>query len=274
LQVLAQGLESMRDQVRGATTGLEAEVRRQTESLAGLLDERTRALEELKRAQDRLVQAEKMAGLGTLAGGVAHEFNNLLGGIIGCVESAKGATTDPGAREDLEVAERTARRAAALVTALLGVARPGGKGFAPVRLAAVVDDLLRAAGPAAERRSVRLLRETVGDPVVLADEGQVHQVALNLLTNALQAVDDEETVVVAVRAEGRHGVLEVRDSGPGVPEEARPRLFEPFFTARPGGTGLGLFVSYGIVERHGGRIEVGEAPEGGARFTVKFPLAP
>ena len=110
--------------------------------------------------------------------------------------------------------------------------------------------------------------------MVLGDEGQLHQVALNLVTNALQAVDEGERVVVALSSDGRFAVLEVRDEGPGVPPEDRRRVFEPFFTGRRGGTGLGLFVSYGIVERHGGRIEVGEAPEGGARFTVRIPLAP
>jgi two-component system NtrC family sensor kinase len=108
---------------------------------------------------------------------------------------------------------------------------------------------------------------------VRGDAAQLHQVALNLLTNALQAVDDGEEVVVALRREGGDAVLEVRDAGPGVDPAIRDRIFEPFFTGREGGTGLGLFVSYGIVERHGGRIEVGTAPEGGARFTVRLPLA-
>jgi signal transduction histidine kinase len=142
-----------------------------------------------------------------------------------------------------------------------------------VDLAAVVDDVVQAAEPAAQRRGVALRRERVGTPVVTGDEGQVHQVALNLVTNALQSVGEGEAVVVATRVEDRHAVLEVRDAGPGVPLADRPRLFEPFFTSRPGGTGLGLFVSYGIVERHGGHIEVGDAPEGGARFTVRIPIA-
>jgi signal transduction histidine kinase len=273
LVALAHDVERMRDQLATLTTGLEREVARKTESLAQTLAERTRALDELTATKDRLVQAEKMAGLGTLAGGVAHEFNNLLGGILGCLESARAEVREGGAREDLDVAERTTRRAAKLVDSLLGVARPGQRTFASVDLRAVVADVLVAATPAAERRGVRILREDAGEPVVLGDDGQLHQVALNLVTNALQAVDDGEGIVVATRVEDRTGVLEVRDEGPGVPAEHRARLFEPFFTGRPGGTGLGLFVSYGIVERHGGRIEVGDAPEGGARFTVRLPLA-
>jgi len=156
---------------------------------------------------------------------------------------------------------------------MLDVARPGARGMAPVDLASLVEDAVRTATPTAERREVEIRRELGPVPPILGDAAQLHQVALNLVTNALQAVDDGEPVVVAVRREGPFAVLEVRDGGPGVPEELRHRIFEPFFTGREDGTGLGLFVSYGIVDRHGGRIEVGTAPEGGARFTVRLPLA-
>jgi two-component system NtrC family sensor kinase len=271
---LASDVDRMRRQIGQATEHLEQEVARKTRSLESTLAERTVALEELGATQDRLVQAEKMAGLGTLASGVAHEFNNLLGGVLACVESARAATTDAAAVEDLDVALRTARRATGLVDALLGVARPGERALAPVDLAGVVSDVVGAAAPEARQRGVRLETDLRTRPVVLGDEGQLHQVALNLVTNALQAVDEGERVVVSVTSDGRAALLEVRDEGPGVPEEDRRRVFEPFFTGRRGGTGLGLFVTYGIVERHGGRIEVGEAPEGGARFTVRIPLAP
>jgi signal transduction histidine kinase len=270
---LAHDVERMRDQIRAATEGLEAEVARKTADLETTLDERTRALEELRATRDRLVQAAKMAGLGTLAGGVAHEFNNLLGGILGCIESARAGSTDESVLEDLTVANKTASRAAVLVKALLDVARPGTRALHSVDLAAVVDDVLRAAAPTARHRRIEIAREEESRPRVLGDEGQLHQVVLNLVTNALQAADDDEQVAIAVREEDGHGVVEVRDTGAGVPPEDRDRIFEPFFTGREDGTGLGLFISYGIVERHGGRIEVGDAPEGGARFTVRVPLA-
>ena len=108
---------------------------------------------------------------------------------------------------------------------------------------------------------------------MLGDEGQLHQVVLNLVTNAIQVSPADGVVRVETRADGAHGVVEVTDSGPGVPVGERDRVFEPFFTQREGGTGLGLFVSYGIVERHGGSIDVGEAPGGGARFIVSLPAA-
>ena len=274
LRALSHDVERMRDQIRAATEGLEEEVRRKTEDLEATLAERTKALDELKATRDRLVQAAKMAGLGTLAGGVAHEFNNLLGGILGCVESARAESDDPSVVEDLDVAHKTANRAAVLVSALLDVARPGQRAFRPVVLGDVVADVLRAAEPTASRRSVTLAHEGSSDDVVVeGDEGQLHQVVLNLVTNALQAVDDGEAITVLTRAEGGRGIVQVLDVGQGIPAEERDRIFEPFFTGREDGTGLGLFVSYGIVERHGGTIAADDAPGGGARLTVSLPLA-
>jgi two-component system, NtrC family, sensor kinase len=236
------------------------------------LAERTRALEELDATKDRLVQSAKMAGLGTLAGGVAHEFNNLLGGILASLNNARAAVKDPSVEEDLELATRTARRAATLVQALLGVARPGQRTLAPVDLSLGAADAIESARPAAEKRRVTLEHRREGDPVVKGDDGQLHQVALNLVTNALQAVKDRGHVRVLTAVRDRKALLEVADDGPGIRPEVKERLFEPFFTTRENGTGLGLFVSYGIVERHGGRIEVDDAPGGGARFRVWLPL--
>lgn len=273
LAQLTQDVERMRDQIRRATEGLEQEVARQTEQIQQTLEDRTHALDELRRTKDRLVQAAKMAGLGTLAGGVAHEFNNLIGGILGCLESAQSMTTEPDALEDLEMAKKTAGRAATLVTALLDVARPGTRDVEAVSLEQVIDDVLWTAAPTASQRRIEVVREAGASPSVMADEGQVHQVVLNLVTNAIHASDEGDRVVVAMGEADGQGYVEVRDSGPGIPEEDRDRIFEPFFTGRSDGTGLGLFVSYGIVERHGGHIEVGTAPEGGARLRVWIPLA-
>ncbi|MCC7139736.1 MAG: HAMP domain-containing protein [Planctomycetes bacterium] len=271
---LARDVDAMRDDLRRSREGLEQEVARKTADLARTLAERTAALAELGATRDRLVQAAKMASLGTLAGGLAHEFNNLLGGIRNCVESARAENRDPSVGEDLDVVDRTAARGLRLVKSLLDVARPGARALERVDLTGLVDDVLRASAPAAQRDHVVLRREVVPVPAVLGDAAQLHQVVLNLVTNALQAVDEGETVVVALRPDGDRVLLEVRDEGPGVDPALRDRIFEPFFSGREGGTGLGLFVSYGIVERHGGTLEVGDAPEGGARFSMRLPRAP
>ena len=257
LLALSRDVERMREQIQGATHNLEAQVAAKTASL--------------RAAQDRLVQSAKMAGIGTLAGGVAHEFNNLLGGILGCIESARRDSSDERVLQDLDVADRTARRASVLVRALLDVARPGQRQLGSVDLQQVIDDVLHAAAPAIERQGAVLKREGEPPPPITGDAGQLHQVVLNLVTNALQAVAPGDPIVVRTGAQGGHALVEVRDAGPGVPAADRTRIFEPFFTGREHGTGLGLFVSYGIVERHGGRIEVDDGPEGGARFRITIP---
>lgn len=272
LGVLARDVDVMRAELARAREGLEREVRAKTADLARTLAERTTALTELEATKDRLVQSAKMASLGTLAGGLAHEFNNLLGGIRACLDGARAETKDASVLEDLDMAARTADRGIALVRGMLDVAKPGARGLVPLDLEALVDDVVSTVGPAVHPRQVTITRERSPVPPVLGDAAQLHQVALNLVTNALQAVDDGEPVVVATRVEAGHGIVEVRDGGAGVPAADRDRIFDPFFTGREGGTGLGLFVSYGIVERHGGRIEVGTAPEGGARFVVRLPL--
>ena len=274
LRHLARDVESMRVTLAQLTTGLEAEVARKTATLEATLEERTAALEELERTRGRLVQSAKMAGLGTLAGGVAHEFNNLLGGIMGCIESAAEDPAAPEAKEDLAVASRTAERASTLVRALLDVARPGERALVGVDLRAVVGDVVQAARPSAMRRGVTLHCEGEGAVPVTGDAGQLHQVVLNLVTNALQAVSDGGRVEVRLHAAagGSGPVLEVHDDGPGVPDSQRDRLFEPFYTTREDGTGLGLFVSFGIVERHGGALSVGDSPLGGARFRMGLPV--
>ncbi len=261
-QSLATDVESMRTQLKASTEGLEQEVARKTASLQQSLEARTKTLDELKETQQRLVQAAKMAGLGTLAGGLAHEFNNLIGGVLGCIENAMAETTQSDVKEDLVVAKRTAQRATKLVQALLDVARPGDREMTAVSLREIADDVVRAARPTAARDGKSIEWETQDEAVVLGDAGQLHQVTLNLLTNALQHAQPGGRVVVSTMTSGGDAVVRVQDDGPGIPVELRERIFEPFYTTRPEGTGLGLFVSYGIAERHGGAISVIEVPIG------------
>ena len=269
-QSLAADVETMRTQLKASTEGLEQEVARKTASLQQSLEERTRTLDELKVTQQRLVQAAKMAGLGTLAGGMAHEFNNLIGGVLGCIENALAESSQPLVKEDLGVARRTAKRATKLVQALLDVARPGDHIMGPVSLREIVDDVVRAARPTASREGVEIDWQPGEAAIVLGDAGQLHQVTLNLLTNALQHARKEGRVVVTTDESDRDAVVRVHDDGPGIDPDQRERIFEPFFTTRPEGTGLGLFVSYGIAERHGGSISLVEVPHG-ACFELRIP---
>lgn len=227
----------------------------------------------LVQAERELRHAEKMASLGTLAGGVAHEFNNLLGGIQGCAEDAAREPDLAQVRETLGVIDRTARRGAAITEKLLRFARPAAPGYDDVDVAAVARDVATLVEPEAARSGIRVVVEGDEEARVRADPTGVHQVMLNLATNAVHAMPQGGSLSIRVTREENGVQVSVKDTGVGIAPEARAKLFEPFFTTRPEGTGLGLSVSYGIVAAHGGRIDVESEPGRGSTFRVTLPAA-
>ncbi|HXY68804.1 MAG TPA: ATP-binding protein [Gemmatimonadales bacterium] len=230
----------------------------------------------------QLIQSEKMAAVGTLVSGVAHELNNPLTSIAGLSEflleqSPAGA---PG-REHLRIINEQADRAGHIVRDLLTFARKGPAEREPVDLGDVVQRTLALLGY--DLRRLGVATEIVvapSLPKVLGDRHQLQQVALNLLTNAVQAVGGlapGRPRRVAIRLGLEHGrvALRVADTGSGLTEEVRAQMFSPFFTTKePGeGTGLGLFVSYGIAESHGGTLTAEASPGQGAAFVLTLPAA-
>ncbi len=239
-----------------------------------LADDRERELE----AQAR--RAQQLDSLGVLAGGLAHDFNNLLVGIVGCLDLARHDVRKAGlasTEDTLDDALQAAGRATSLVRQLLTFSRGG----APSRKA--VGDVGRvvseAATFAARGTSVRCVIEVI-EPlgVVECDPGQLGQVVQNLVLNACQASDRGATVTVRVtRTAAEAGSeprlrIEVIDQGSGIAPAHLARIFEPFFTAREGGTGLGLSVSHSIVARHGGALTVDSKPGRGTTFVVDLPV--
>jgi two-component system, NtrC family, sensor kinase len=222
----------------------------------------------LKHHQEKLVESEKLAGIGRLAAGVAHEINNPLGVILGYAKLLR-KRADHDAAEDLAVIEEETLRAKEIVDGLLDLSRPLPTSAERVDLRALSEDVV------SRLRDAHLL-----DEVAVSVEGwasapghpeKLRQVLVNLVRNAAEAAGRGGTVSVGVGE--RDGIAEVavRDSGPGIPPELRPRLFEPFFTTKPRGTGLGLAVSRAIARAHGGELEA-DAPEGrGARFALRLP---
>ena len=241
--------------------------------------ERRRAEAELQRQREVLYQGEKLAALGRLAAGVVHEMNNPLGIMLSRIELLLMAVEGGGApaevREDLQVLHRNTQRVARVAQSLLSFARHSPREHGPVDLNHVVEETMVLVQKAMSADGVRI--STALDPALpqlFGDPGALQQVLLNLLTNAREAMagGGEIRIETGPAPDCPDWLrLVVSDTGPGIPPEALPKIFDPFFTTKPDGTGLGLSVSYGIVQDHHGTVEVQSEPGKGATFTLSFP---
>jgi two-component system, NtrC family, sensor kinase len=239
-----------------------------------------RDITEERRLHRELVQQEKMAAIGVLAGGVAHEINNPLGGILAFTQLMKRDALGNGTLiADLEEVERAAIRCKKIVADLLEFSRVTRESD---RLPVDINILLEKIFPfvQCEIRSYNVeldFRASSPLPRVLANPDRLQQVFINLMTNACHAMPKGGTLTVETREEGKGEwiVVSVADTGVGIPAEIREHIFEPFFTTKApgGGTGLGLSISYRIIRDHGGEISC-ESTEGeGTTFTVRLPAA-
>jgi two-component system NtrC family sensor kinase len=223
----------------------------------------------------RLFHAEKMSAVGQLAGGVAHEINNPLGGILAFAQLMSQEERDPEDAENLRLIQDAAMRAKRIVESLLRFSRrPRDAERGPVDLAQVLEEAMFLVQPQLREGRLEIARRCA--PAVAWGNGnQLQQIALNLLVNAIQAMAGRGTLTVGcgLAAAGRVK-LWVQDTGPGVRPEHEKRIFEPFFTTKPEGqgTGLGLSICYQIAEEHGGAIRL-EPTERGACFVLELPAA-
>jgi signal transduction histidine kinase len=225
-------------------------------------------------------QADKLAALGTLSAGIAHEINNPIGIITSRVEvmllEAEGEELPAEMRKDLEVILRHARRVASITQGLLSFARQSSGVRAPVNLNRVVEEILQLVRKDMDRAHVQVtLRRDEALPEIMADANAIGQVLLNLLTNARRAMPDaggEITIETGYDPEARSVRLVVRDTGTGIAPEILLKIFDPFFTTKPDGTGLGLSVSHGIIHDHQGSVDVESQVGKGTTFTVTLPL--
>jgi two-component system NtrC family sensor kinase len=240
-----------------------------------LLDESRKSLEYLKHFQSQMVQSEKLVSLGQLAAGAAHEINNPLTGVLGYSDLLiDDASLTDRQRAVAEKIRTLARRIKTLVASLLSFARQVPAEKTELDLNHVLASALHLSN--LDLRNKHIVVENHADPdlpPVVGDANQILQVFFNLISNAVDALEEIGGGKLVIRAveRGDTVVMEFSDSGPGI--KSPQHVFDPFFTTKPvgKGTGLGLSICYGIVQEHGGHIECFNRDEGGATFVVAFP---
>ena len=234
-----------------------------------------RDITDKKQLEQQVLNAEKLASIGKLSAGVAHEINNPLGGILNCLYNLRKGTISPERESEYLVSmEDGIRRVQKIVRQLLDFSQQHDPELALTEVNALIERVLSLTNYAFESSSVRLRRE-LGSclPPLTADGHMIEQVVMNLILNAVQAIKGDGVVTVRSRQEEGACVIEVEDTGAGIPPDVLPKIFDPFFTTKGQGegTGLGLSVSLGIVQRHGGEIQVRSQIGKGTIFTVRLP---
>ncbi|EAX47746.1 histidine kinase [Thermosinus carboxydivorans Nor1] len=220
------------------------------------------------------VRLERLASVGQLAAGIAHEIRNPLTSVKGFIQLIMARGDRPVPRDYLEIILTEIERIEKLIREFHLLARPPQTPqFALLNLRVVLHDVVLLMESQALSKNVALEFMPGEDVTVCGDVSQLKQVWINLLRNAIEAAPQGGSVDIALRADGNWAVVTVTDNGPGIPEDILPHLGTPFFTTKQDGTGLGLSVCYSIVQNHGGNIRVNSRPGEGATFTVQLPLA-
>jgi two-component system NtrC family sensor kinase len=271
---LASSFNVMTASLRQARADLEhlnANLERQVE-------ERSAAL---KNAQAQLIQSEKMSSLGKLAASVAHEINNPLAGILTyaklLIRMHEEGELSEQAREravrNLRLVERETDRCTAIVRNLLDFARQRTPSLKGIDVSLVLDEALSLLGHRLQMQNVELVKDLVPMPLVMADFGQLRQSFVNIALNACEAMNAGGALTVTARPAGAMVEVRMTDTGPGIAPEHLSRILDPFFTTKEKGTGLGLSVVWGIIDRHGGTLEVESQVGQGTTVVVRLPVS-
>jgi len=280
LRTANEKLQASEEELRTANEELEAaneELRATEEELRSSNEELEAANEELRETQEQLVRSERLAAIGQLAGGVGHELRNPLGAIKNAVYYIRGkvagselAQREPRVAEFLEIVDDEVKASNKIINDLLGFSRVGKPAVSPARIEKVIND---AIAHTQIPENVNLSKKVDGSlPEIEVDTDQICQVLVNVLTNAVQAMPQGGRLTVVAREKNGSLELEIADTGYGIAEENVGKIFDPLYTMKAKGIGLGLAVCKTIVERHEGSIGVESEVDKGTTFTIKLPL--
>lgn len=231
---------------------------------------------EKKKAEESARQAEKLAAIGLLAAGIAHEINNPLGNILGYAKMlTKDSNITADQRERLEVIAEQAKRGGDIIRGLLDFSSQSKPLFREVSINEVIVKAVKILTDHIEKLKIKIKTKLSNVPMVNADQKQIEQVINNLLLNAIHALEGRQKGTITVETEYKYNHVEVRvtDNGHGIPNEILPQIFDPFFTTKPvgKGVGLGLSISSGIIRDHNGSIHVESEEDKGAKFSFQIP---
>jgi signal transduction histidine kinase len=248
--------------------------------LRALMSDVTNARSALQRSRQRVLNAEKMAAVGKLAAGVAHEIRNPLIAVkLWLTAIQKKRQTDPELCRDLKIISEEITRLDGIVRDFLEFSRPRPLDIEPLQIAPLLDETLELVGRRFEESRINLVRNYTAElPPIMGDGKQLKQVFINLLNNAIDVMPKGGEIRVIAGTVCDPGtpkmvVVRIQDTGPGMPEDVRQRLFEPFFTTKESGTGLGLCIAAGIMTRHAGRLVLDSSDGQGTTFAVWIQAA-
>ncbi len=266
-----------RKKAEDALRAANEELRATEEELRSSNEELEAANEELRETQEQLVRSEKLAAIGQLAGGVGHELRNPLGAIKNAVYYIKGkiakselAQKEPRVTEFLNIMDDEINSSNKIISDLLGFSRIGKPAVSPVKIGMIIDD---AIAHTSVSENIELVKKLDTDlPEVEIDTDQIRQVLVNILINAVQAMPEGGKLTIGARVADNYLQVEVSDTGVGIPKDAIEKIFDPLYTMKAKGIGLGLAVCKSIIDRHGGHIGVESEVGKGTAFTVNLPL--
>jgi len=269
----SEQLEVQNEELRAANE----ELRATEEELRAANEELQAANEELKEAQEKLIRSERLAAIGQLAGGVGHDLRNPLGAIKNAIYYVRGKVAkselvqkEPRVMQFLDIIDDEINSANKIINDLLGFSRVGKPAVSPSRIESVIDEALsRTTIPG----NIELTKKLdAGLPELKIDTDQIRQVLVNMIINAVEAMPEGGKLTIGTRKKDKFLEVVIADTGCGIPQENVGKIFDPLFTTKAKGIGLGLAVCKAIIERHEGHVEVESEVGKGSTFTIKLPL--